>query len=99
MSADLDHFLASLIGLSGTQDTMSQVHDLSASQLVDGSIFTKFMPQIFNALLTILASQPPLSSLVQWHAGWFLHKLLNYQENSLNDLNFHLFNFPLTDFI
>ncbi|XP_059462464.1 protein TRANSPARENT TESTA 9-like isoform X2 [Corylus avellana] len=91
-SKDLDYFLASMIGLSGTQNMMSQTRDLSASQVVDGSIFVKFMPQILNALLTILASQPSLSLLVQWHTGWFLHKLLIYQENSLSDLNFHLFN-------
>ncbi|XP_062166676.1 protein TRANSPARENT TESTA 9-like isoform X2 [Alnus glutinosa] len=91
-SKDLDYFLASMIGLSGTQDMMSQTHDLSASLVVDGSIFVKFMPQIVNALLTILASQPSLSPLAQWHTGWFLRKLLIYQENSLSDLNFHLFN-------
>lgn len=98
-SKDLDYFLASMIGLSGKKNMMSQTRDLSASQVVDGSIFVKFMPQILNALLTILASQPSLSLLVQWQTGWFLRKLLIYQENSLSDLNFHLFNFPLTDFI
>lgn len=96
-SKDLDYFLASMIGLSGKKNIMTR--DLSASQVVDGSIFVKFMPQILNALLTILASQPSLSLLVQWQTGWFLRKLLIYQENSLSDLNFHLFNFPLTDFI
>ncbi|KAL4606009.1 hypothetical protein ACB092_09G071100 [Castanea dentata] len=90
---DLDYLLASMIGLSRIQDTVN--HDLSASQVVDGSIFVKFMPQILNALLKILASQPPLSVLIQWHTGWFLRKLLISQISqgkTVNDLNFHLFN-------
>lgn len=51
--------------------------------------------QILNALLKILASQPPLSVLIQWHTGWFLRKLLIFQISqgkTVNDLNFHLFN-------
>lgn len=99
-SKDLDYLLASMIGLSRIQDIVN--HDLSASQVVDGSLFVKFMPQILNALLKILASQPPLSVLIQWHTGWFLRKLLISQISqgkTVNDLNFHLFNFSLTDFI
>ncbi|XP_075638324.1 protein TRANSPARENT TESTA 9-like isoform X2 [Castanea sativa] len=99
-SKDLDYLLASMIGLSRIQDIVywyihPQNHDLSASQVVDGSIFVKFMPQILNALLKILASQPPLSVLIQWHTGWFLRKLLISQISqgkTVNDLNFHLFN-------
>ncbi|XP_030925626.1 protein TRANSPARENT TESTA 9-like isoform X2 [Quercus lobata] len=92
-SKDLDYLLASMIGLSRIQDIVN--HDLSASQVVDGSLFVKFMPQILNALLKILASQPPLSVLIQWHTGWFLRKLLISQISqgkTVNDLNFHLFN-------
>lgn len=96
-SKDLDYLLASRIGLSRMQDIVT--HDRSTSQVVDGSIFEKFMPQILNALLKILASQPPLSVLIQRHTGWFLRKLLISQGKRLNDLHFHLFNFSLTEFI
>uniref|UniRef100_A0A2N9FWI1 FPL domain-containing protein n=1 Tax=Fagus sylvatica TaxID=28930 RepID=A0A2N9FWI1_FAGSY len=89
-SKDLDYLLASRIGLSRMQDIVT--HDRSTSQVVDGSIFEKFMPQILNALLKILASQPPLSVLIQRHTGWFLRKLLISQGKRLNDLHFHLFN-------
>ncbi|KAB1203036.1 Protein CLEC16A [Morella rubra] len=91
-SKDLDFHLASMIGLSKSQDMKLQTHDMSASQVVDESIFVKFMPQILNALLKILASQPPLSILIQWHTGWFFRKLLISQGKILNELNFKLFN-------
>lgn len=51
-----------------------------------------FIIQILNALLKILASQPPLSILIQWHTGWFFRKLLISQGKILNELNFKLFN-------
>ncbi|KAF5473495.1 hypothetical protein F2P56_010102 [Juglans regia] len=89
-SKDLDHFLFPMIGR--IQDMTTQARELSASQRVDESIFVKFMPQILNALLKILASQPPLSVLIQWHTGWFFRKLLISQGNILSDLNFQLFN-------
>ncbi|XP_041027932.1 protein TRANSPARENT TESTA 9-like isoform X1 [Juglans microcarpa x Juglans regia] len=89
-SKDLDYFLFPMIGR--IQDMTTQARELSASQRVDESIFVKFMPQILNALLKILASQPPLSVLIQWHTGWFFRKLLISQGNSLSDLNFQLFN-------
>ncbi|XP_050114476.1 protein TRANSPARENT TESTA 9-like isoform X2 [Malus sylvestris] len=47
---------------------------------------------ILNALLKVLASQPPYSILIQWHTGWFLRKLLICQGKGLSDHNFQLFN-------
>ncbi|XP_034224336.1 protein TRANSPARENT TESTA 9-like isoform X2 [Prunus dulcis] len=47
---------------------------------------------ILNALLKVLASQPPFSILIQWHTGWFLRKLLILQGKGLGDHNFELLN-------
>ncbi|GAV57330.1 FPL domain-containing protein [Cephalotus follicularis] len=89
-SKDLDYMLASIIGLNGTQGMMSQTSKISASP--NRSILVRFMPQILNALLKVLASQRPFSVLIQWHTGWFLRKLLLLQGKTLSDDNFHLFN-------
>lgn len=51
-----------------------------------------FILQILNALLKVLASQPPFSILIQWHTGWFLRKLLILQGKGLGDHNFELLN-------
>ncbi|TXG58156.1 hypothetical protein EZV62_015985 [Acer yangbiense] len=63
-----------------------------ASSIVDGGILVRHMPQILNALLTVLASQPPFCALIEWHTGWFLRKLLILQGRELSDHNLHLFN-------
>ncbi|XP_050380815.1 protein TRANSPARENT TESTA 9-like isoform X2 [Argentina anserina] len=47
---------------------------------------------IVNALLKVLASQPPFSVLIQWHTGWFLRKLLISPGKGLASHNFKLFN-------
>lgn len=91
-SKDLDYLLASTIGFSETKTGRQKTIDISASQLVDGSVFVKYVPQILNALLKVLASQPPFSVQFQWHTGWFLQKLLAFQEEKLVDNDFHLFN-------
>ncbi|XP_022766977.1 uncharacterized protein LOC111311664 isoform X2 [Durio zibethinus] len=87
---DLEHFPASVIGISQSQDLMKN-HD-SAFPTVDGSILVRLMPQIIKALLKVLASQPPVSPPRQWHTGWFLRKLLQCQGNMLTDEHIHLFN-------
>ncbi|KAA8516800.1 hypothetical protein F0562_017090 [Nyssa sinensis] len=91
-SKDLDYHLAAMIGFPQTKTKMQKTSDFSVSMEVDGSIFGRHMPQILNALLKVLASQPPLSVLIQWHTGWFLRKLLVFQEKKLNGHDFHLFN-------
>lgn len=48
--------------------------------------------QVFYALLNVLASQPPLCALIQWHTGWFMRKLLNFQVMALGEQHLHLFN-------
>ncbi|XVF07561.1 hypothetical protein REPUB_Repub06bG0149900 [Reevesia pubescens] len=92
---DLEDFPASLLGISQSQDltfTYSENNCESAFPTMDGSIPVRLMPQIFKALLKVLASQPPVSPPVQWHTGWFLRKLLECQGNMLTDDNIHLFN-------
>ncbi|XP_070665750.1 protein TRANSPARENT TESTA 9-like isoform X2 [Malus domestica] len=82
---DLHPLLAQMTGLSGMQYMID----------VDGSIgnlLWKHMDVILNALLKVLASQPPYSILIQWHTGWFLRKLLICQGKGLSDHNFQLFN-------
>ncbi|GAY32954.1 hypothetical protein CUMW_004930 [Citrus unshiu] len=49
-------------------------------------------PMVFYALLNVLASQPPLCALIQWHTGWFMRKLLNFQVMTLGEQHLHLFN-------
>ncbi|ESR43324.1 hypothetical protein CICLE_v10011126mg [Citrus x clementina] len=49
-------------------------------------------PMVFYALLKVLASQPPLCALIQWHTGWFMQKLLNFQVMTLGEQHLHLFN-------
>ncbi|KAJ8432120.1 hypothetical protein Cgig2_027308 [Carnegiea gigantea] len=48
--------------------------------------------QILNALLKLLQSTPSSLPLTQWHAGWFLLKLINLQRSSFNHQELHLFN-------
>lgn len=90
-SADLDYLLASVIGLPPTKVGMhNTMADTDLVSLVVGeSILLKHMPQIFNALLNILASQPPLP--LQWHTGWILRNLLVIQEKKLTHQDFDLF--------
>ncbi|XVE75878.1 hypothetical protein DITRI_Ditri12bG0127100 [Diplodiscus trichospermus] len=89
-SEDLEHFPASLVGISRSQDLMNNSD--SAFPTVNGSILVRLMPQIFKALLKVLASQPPVSPPIQWHTGWFFRKLMQCQGNMLHDDNVHLFN-------
>ncbi|XVF55836.1 hypothetical protein PTKIN_Ptkin06aG0068600 [Pterospermum kingtungense] len=86
---DLEHHPASLVGISHSQDLTDNCE--SAVRTVDGSILVRLMPQIFEALLKVLASQPPVSPPMQRHTGWFLRKLLQYQGNILTEDNIHLF--------
>ncbi|MBA0740109.1 hypothetical protein Gogos_013331 [Gossypium gossypioides] len=87
---DLEHFPASLLGMSQSQGLMNNCE--SAFLKVDGSILVRLMPQILKTLLKVLACQPPVSPPMQWHIGWFLRKLLQCQGNKLTDDNIHLFN-------
>ncbi|MBA0713306.1 hypothetical protein Golax_012347 [Gossypium laxum] len=87
---DLEHFPASLLGMSQSQGLMNNCE--SAFLKVDGSILVRLMPQILKTLLKVLACQPPVSPPMQWHTGWFLRKLLQCQGNKLTDDNIHLFN-------
>lgn len=59
---------------------------------MEESILVKFMPQILNALLNVLASEPPTTVQIKWHTGWFLRKLLVFQGIRLDEHNFHQFN-------
>lgn len=98
-SKDLDCHLSTMIGLCKMGDVMFQTNDASTSKFVDGSILIRFMPEILNSLLNVLAFQPPLSTMMQWHSGWCLQKLLNFHREGLNGDNLLLFNFPSADFI
>ncbi|KAK3226976.1 hypothetical protein Dsin_006838 [Dipteronia sinensis] len=89
-SKDLECLLASMFGFSEMQDMTTC--GISASSIVDGGILVRHMPQILNALLKVLASQPPCCALIEWHTGWFLRKLLILQGRELSDHNLHLFN-------
>uniref|UniRef100_A0A6M2EEB1 Uncharacterized protein n=1 Tax=Populus davidiana TaxID=266767 RepID=A0A6M2EEB1_9ROSI len=81
-SKDLEDVLASMVSLSAMQHGM----------VMEESILVKFMPQILNALLNVLASEPPTTVQIKWHTGWFLRKLLVFQGIRLDEHNFHLFN-------
>ncbi|XP_024459613.1 protein TRANSPARENT TESTA 9 isoform X3 [Populus trichocarpa] len=81
-SKDLEDLLASMVSLSAMQHGM----------VMEESILVKFMPQILNALLNVLASEPPTTVQIKWHTGWFLRKLLVFQGIRLDEHNFHLFN-------
>ncbi|KAL9428200.1 hypothetical protein AB3S75_030229 [Citrus x aurantiifolia] len=89
-SKDLDYTSDSMIGLSDIQDPMN--YGTSASLGVNDNVFVRVMPQVFYALLKVLASQPPLCALIQWHTGWFMRKLLNFQVMTLGEQHLHLFN-------
>ncbi|KAL9425429.1 hypothetical protein AB3S75_032394 [Citrus x aurantiifolia] len=89
-SKDLDYTLDSVIGLSDMQDPMN--YGTSASLGVNDNVFVRVMPQVFYALLKVLASQPPLCALIQWHTGWFMWKLLDFQVMTLGEQHLHLFN-------
>ncbi|CAK8571334.1 unnamed protein product [Lathyrus sativus] len=90
-SKDLDCFLSPIIGLYGTGDVMMQTNSSSTSKPADGSIFTRFMPEIVNALLKVLGFQQSLSAMMLWHVGWCLLKLLNFNREGLNSDNLLLF--------
>ncbi|XP_030483052.2 protein TRANSPARENT TESTA 9 [Cannabis sativa] len=76
---DLDCSLFPKIGLNGMHEA-------------DKTFITRFLDQILNVLLKVLASQTPLSAVVKWHTGWFLRKLLNDREEWFCDHNLQLFN-------
>ncbi|EEF28149.1 conserved hypothetical protein [Ricinus communis] len=67
-------------------------HNISDLEPEDRNIFVKFMPQILNALLKVLASEPSISKQIPWHTGWFLQKLLVLQGKRLDDHTSQLFN-------
>lgn len=89
-SKDLDYTLDSVIGLSDMQDTLN--YGTSASLGVNGNVFLRVMPQVFYALLKVLASQPPLCAPIQWHIGWFMRRLLVLQVMTLGEQHLHLLN-------
>ncbi|XP_062112532.1 protein TRANSPARENT TESTA 9-like isoform X2 [Humulus lupulus] len=76
---DLDCSLFPKIGLNGMHGA-------------DKNSFSRFLDQILNALLKVLASQTPFSAVIKWHTGWFLRKLLIGREECFHDHNLHLFN-------
>lgn len=88
-SHDLDSELASVFGFTQTK---SESDDTAMLKLFDGSLLMQCMPQILNALLNLLQSTPSSLALTQWHAGWFLLKLINLQRSSFNHQELHLFN-------
>ncbi|KAI5396047.1 hypothetical protein KIW84_062302 [Lathyrus oleraceus] len=90
-SKDLDCSLCPIIGLYGTGDVMMQTNSSSTSKPADGSIFTRFMPEIVNALLKVLGFQQSLSSMMLWHVGWCLLRLLSLNREGLNSDNLLLF--------
>ncbi|XP_058771275.1 protein TRANSPARENT TESTA 9-like isoform X3 [Vicia villosa] len=84
-SKDLDCFLSPIIGLSGIGNIMMKTNSSSTSKPADGSIFTSFMPEIVNALLKVM--EQSLSTMMLWHVGWCLLKLLNFNKEGLNSDN------------
>lgn len=88
-SDDLDNELASVFGFSQTK---SESDDTAMSKLFEGSFLMQCMPQILNALLKLLQCAPSSLALTQWHAGWFLLKLIKLQRSSFNHQELHLFN-------
>ncbi|KAL5545751.1 hypothetical protein UlMin_005438 [Ulmus minor] len=78
-SKDLNNLLAPIIGLNGMHGD-------------DENFFSKFMDQILNALLKVLASQAPFSVLIKWHTGWFLRQLLTAHGHWLDNHKLQLFN-------
>ncbi|XP_028784892.1 protein TRANSPARENT TESTA 9 isoform X2 [Neltuma alba] len=86
-SKDLDCAVAPVIGLYKLQ-----TDDESTSKSADGGIFIKFMPEILNALLKVLAFQQSLSAMTLWHTGWCFLKLLSIHRVGLHGDNLHLFN-------
>ncbi|KAG5553232.1 hypothetical protein RHGRI_011181 [Rhododendron griersonianum] len=91
-SKDLDYRLAGLIGFRQTETTMQKTYDSSPPQVFDSRVFMIHLPQILHALLKVLATQPPFSVLTQLQTGWFLRKLLIFQETKLDSHDIHLFN-------
>uniref|UniRef100_A0A2P2L4V1 Uncharacterized protein LOC105635829 isoform X2 n=4 Tax=Rhizophora mucronata TaxID=61149 RepID=A0A2P2L4V1_RHIMU len=89
-SKDLEHALATVVGPVTMQHGLKW--DTSDSHAAGQSILVKYMPQVLNALLKVLASKLPISVLIQWHTGWFLRKLLAFPGNKLDEYNIHLFN-------
>ncbi|KAK6942547.1 CLEC16A/TT9, N-terminal [Dillenia turbinata] len=93
-SKDLDPLLTLVIGLSQNINMQKEVmlSNGSLSHIVDGSIFLRHFPQILNGLFKILSYKQPFPVVTQWHTGWFLQKLLVFQERRLVDLDFQSFN-------
>ncbi|XP_027367126.1 protein TRANSPARENT TESTA 9-like isoform X2 [Abrus precatorius] len=90
-SKDLDCLLSPMSGLYEMGDVMLQTNDASTSKSVNESIFIRFMHEILNALLNVLAFEQSLSIMMLWHAGWCLQKLLNFHKERLNSDNLLLF--------
>ncbi|KNA16933.1 hypothetical protein SOVF_084720 isoform A [Spinacia oleracea] len=88
-SNDLDNLLASVFGF---HQKTAETDDSVDSKLFDGIIFLKCIPQILNALLNIVGSYTPSSTLNQWHAAWFLLKVIDLQRSRLGHHELHLFN-------
>ncbi|KAK7345250.1 hypothetical protein VNO77_15844 [Canavalia gladiata] len=83
-SKDLDCLLSPMTELYETGDMMLP-NDASTSKPVNESIFIRFMPEILNAVLNILAFQQSCSIMMLWHAGWCLRKLLNFHRGLSRD--------------
>ncbi|WVY97100.1 hypothetical protein V8G54_029251 [Vigna mungo] len=86
LNLDCDLSLMSKLSEMGDQMTNG-----TTSRTVDGSIFVKFMPEILKALLNVLAFQQPFSTMMLWHAGWCLQKLLVFHKMELDSDNLLLF--------
>ncbi|XP_039683067.1 protein TRANSPARENT TESTA 9 isoform X2 [Medicago truncatula] len=90
-SKDLDCFLSPMIGLYQTGVVMLQNNGASTSKSADASIFSRFMPEILNAVLKVLAFQQSLPAMMLWHVGWCLRKLLGFNREGLDSDNLLLF--------
>ncbi|KAK7278721.1 hypothetical protein RJT34_23757 [Clitoria ternatea] len=86
-SKDHDCLLSPTMKLFETADL--QTNDISTSAS-NGSTFIRFMPEILNALLNVLAFKQS-SIMMLWHAGWCLQRLLYFHTDGLNGDNLLLF--------
>ncbi|KAJ4969834.1 hypothetical protein NE237_002933 [Protea cynaroides] len=94
-SKDLNPHFSSVIGFTkkniGMEEKMMS-SSILLSHSMDKNIFSCQIPQILNALLKILASQPAYSASAQWNTGWVVRKLVIFQEKKFTDHDFDLFN-------
>ncbi|XP_043713922.1 protein TRANSPARENT TESTA 9-like isoform X2 [Telopea speciosissima] len=94
-SKDLHSHISSMIGFTQKNTGMEEQMMSSGillSHSMDRYIFACQIPQIFNALLKVLASQPAYSASAQWNTGWVVRRLLIFHEKKLTDHDFDLFN-------